>query len=125
MKECYNVTISASSEELKGKAAIMMKDLSDAVSLDEATQNGEVIINVAAWAVLSVHNEKSQSKDYEVYVIIDESGTKYKTGSEAFWSSATDIMAEMKDSGEAYALKVYRKPSKNFAGKDFLACSVV
>lgn len=125
MREDYNVTIAKSSEELKGKAAIMMKDLSDAVSLDEATQNGEVIIDVDVWAVLSVHNEKSQSKDYEVYVLIDKSGTKYKTCSEAFWSSATDIMADMADSDEAWALKVYRKPSKNFAGKDFLACSVV
>ena len=68
--EGYTVKIEESSEELKGKQRIIMKDTSDALKLDEATEGGNsIIIKVEKWAILKVHNEKADDKEYENYII--------------------------------------------------------
>lgn len=121
----YSAKVVESSIELTPKQKVILKDLSDAIQLDTATDMGEVIINPDFYAVVQVHNEKSDTKDYEKYVIVDKTGEKYVTGSEAFWSSFTDIMADMADSTEEWELKCYKLPSKNFKGKGFLTCSVM
>ena len=124
--EGYTVKIEESSEELKGKQRIIMKDTSDALKLDEATEGGSsIIIKVEKWAILKVHNEKSDDKEYENYVIIDNEGHKFVTGSQSFWSSFINIYEEMKDEDEEWAIKVYRLPSKNYKGKEFITCSVI
>lgn len=123
----FSVSIKEVSKELTARERIMLKDTSNAVKLDEAA-DGEspLVITPTAYAVLSVHNEKStDNKDYENYVILDESGTKYVTGSSSFWSSFIEIWEEMKDEGEAYSIEVYKKDSKNYKGKKFLTCSIV
>lgn len=126
--EGYKATLISASKQLTTKEKILLKDTSDAVKLDAFTQeHGEVVIKPAFYATLSVHNEKSSNPDYMKYIIVDEDGTKYTTGSEAFWRSFTDIVDEMADAGddEEYAIKVYRMPSKNYSGKDFLTCSII
>ena len=124
--EGYTVKIEESSEELKGKMRIVMKDTSDALKLDEATEGGNSItIKVEKWAILKVHNEKSDDKEYENYVIVDNEGHKFVTGSQSFWSSFRNIYEEMKDEDEEWAIKVYRLPSKNYKGKEFITCSVI
>ena len=124
--EGYTVKIEESSEELKGKQRIIMKDTSDALKLDEATEGGNsIIIKVEKWAILKVHNEKADDKEYENYIIIDSEGHKFVTGSQSFWSSFINIYEEMKDEDEEWAIKVYRLPSKNYKGKEFITCSVI
>ena len=124
--EGYTVKIEESSEELKGKQRIIMKDTSDALKLDEATEGGNsIIIKVEKWAILKVHNEKSDDKEYENYIIVDSEGHKCVTGSRSFWSSFINIYEEMKDEDEEWAIKVYRLPSKNYKGKEFITCSVI
>ena len=124
--EGYTVKIEESSEELKGKQRIIMKDTSDALKLDEATEGGNsIIIKVEKWAILKVHNEKSDDKEYENYIIVDNEGHKFVTGSQSFWSSFINIYEEMKDEDEEWAIKVYRLPSKNYKGKEFITCSVI
>ena len=124
--EGYTVKIQESSEELKGKQRIIMKDTSDALKLDEATEGGNsIIIKVEKWAILKVHNEKSDDKEYENYIIVDSEGHKFVTGSQSFWSSFINIYEEMKDEDEEWAIKVYRLPSKNYKGKEFITCSVI
>ena len=124
--EGYTVKIEESSEELKGKQRIIMKDTSDALKLDEATEGGNsIIIKVEKWAILKVHNEKSDDKEYENYIIVDSEGHKFVTGSQSFWSSFINIYEEMKDEDEEWAIKVYRLPSKNYKGKEFITCSVI
>ena len=124
--EGYTVKIAESSEELKGKQRIIMKDTSDALKLDEATEGGNSItIKVEKWAILKVHNEKSDDKEYLNYVIVDNEGHKFVTGSQSFWSSFINIYEEMKDEDEDWAIKVYRLPSKNYKGKEFITCSII
>ena len=120
----YSVSIKESSRELTAKQRIALKDTTGAVKLDEATQVEPVIINVDMYAVLDIHNEKSENPDYENYIVVDKDGTKYVTGSASFWSSFIDIFTEMEGEDEAWTLKVYRVPSKNYKGKDFITCSI-
>ena len=120
----YSVSIKESSRELTAKQRIALKDTTTAIKLDEATQVEPVIINVDMYAILDIHNEKSDNPDYENYIVVDKNGTKYVTGSASFWSSFIDIFTEMEGEDEAWTLKVYRVPSKNYKGKDFITCSI-
>jgi hypothetical protein len=121
----YTVSVVETSKELTGKQKIQLKDTTDCVRLDQATLEGNVIIDVDFWAELAIHNEKSDDKDYTNYVVVDKSGVRYVTGSEAFWSAFRNIFDDMSHCDEEWTLKVYRKPSKNRQGKDFITCSVL
>lgn len=123
----YDVQILETSKELTARERLMVKDTSNAQSLDELTQdgNGSLVLKIKDYAVLAVHNEKSDSKDYTKYLLIDESGNKYVTGSESFWESFKSIYDEMKDTNEDYEIEVYRLESKNYKGKSFITCSIV
>ena len=121
----YSVSIAETNKELSAKERIRLKDTSDAVKLDEATKEEAVIITPNAYAILNIHNEKSDNKDYNNYLIEDADGTKYVTGSASFWASFIDIYLEMKDETEPWQIKAYRLPSKNYKGKEFLTCSII
>ena len=122
----YNVEIEACSKDLTGKQKVQVKDTTDCVRLDALTaQNGNVVIDVDYWAELSVHNEMADNKDYKNYIICDKDGTRYLTGSDAFWSSFMNIWEEMDGDDEPWKLKVYRQDSKNHPGKDFITCSMI
>lgn len=120
----YSVSIKESSRELTAKQRVALKDTTSAIKLDEATQVEPVTINVDMYAVLAIHNEKSENPDYDNYIVVDKNGTKYVTGSASFWSSFMDIFTEMEGEDEAWTLKAYRVPSKNYKGKDFITCSI-
>lgn len=123
----YSVKIEAASKELTKKERVMIKDTGDALKLDDVIQDEPIIINADFWVMLNVHNEKSDNVDYPVYLIVDKNGTKYVTGSEAFWTTFSDIWDEMAEDGdeEEWQLKCYKLDSKNFKGKKFLTCSVI
>lgn len=123
--EGYNVTIVKASKELSHKERVRMKDTTNALSLDEVTQDGPVLIDLDFYAVLNVHNEKSESIDYTVCILVDKAGTKYRTGSPSFLTALDEIMVDMADCDEPWQLEVSRRPSKNYKGKEFLTCSVV
>ena len=121
----YSVKIRETSRELTAKERVMLKDTSDAVKLDVVTTESPVLIDVDMFAILDIHNEKSDRKDYANYLVVDKDGTKYVTGSDSFWSSFINIYTEMSTSDESYNIKVYKLPSKNRQGKDFITCSIV
>lgn len=124
MERNYSVAIRNASKELDKREKIALKDTTDCVRLDEATKEGEVLITPDYFVVLDVHNEKAQGdKDYTQFIIMDVDGTKYLTGSDNFMDTFMDIAEDME--GEAYQIKAYRRPSKNFKGKDFITCSIV
>lgn len=128
MTNDYSVVISEVSQELTAKERIMLKDTTNAIKLDELTQETDekVIISPAIYAVLDIHNEKSeQNKDYKNFIIIDKTGKKYVTSSESFWNSFMDIANEMAGETDEWSIEVYRVPSKNFKGKEFLNCSIM
>ena len=126
MAETYLVTIEETSlENLSNRDRVMLKDTSDAIALDEALtdENATLEIAVKDYAVLNVHNEAADDKDYSKYIIVSETGEKYTTGSNTFFRSFKDIYIEMQ--GEPFSIKVYKKPSANYKGKFFLSCSIV
>lgn len=135
----YSANIEFASKTLTAKEKVMLKDTTNALSLDNLTQpkpimDGDkqvgmepqsVVIDPDFYAVLNVHNEKAKDKDYKKYIIVDKAGNKYITGSESLMRSFVDIMDEMEGSDEEFQVEVYRMPSKNFQGRDFLTCSIV
>lgn len=126
MREDYNATIRECSKELSARERVLIKDTTNATSLDEATSDSDspLVISPDFYAVLDVHNEKSDNKDYTKYILVDKNGNKFVTGSDSFWNSFMEIMAEMEDEGD-FEIQVYRRESKNYKGKSFITCSIV
>lgn len=126
MDTTYKAMVEDASWTMTAREKLRYTDLTDAIQLDEATQSGDVIIDVDKWAVINVHNEKSDTVDYMKYVIIDKDEQVYVTGSESFWKSFVQIYEVMSEEGETtYSIKVYRRESKNYKGKDFLTCKII
>ena len=118
----YKIELVESSRPLNAKERISIKDTSLATSFDQATMDGaEIVIIPAMWAILAVHTD---TKDYEKYIVVDQTGKKFVTGSTSFWSSFISIYDEMKEEPEDWAIRVYRIPSRNYPGKYFITCSV-
>lgn len=123
----YSATIIEASRELTTQEKIKMKDTRDALSLEAISRDGAVTVNIAGYAVLAIHNEKSDDKDYEQYLLIGANGEKYVTGSSAFFNSFCDIWDDLQDEempADGWGIKVYQLPSKNFAGRNFVTCSL-
>lgn len=122
----YGVTIDFCSKELSAKERVALKNITDAVRLDEVTQIEPQDIKPSYWAKLNIHNEHSENKDYSIYIVVDENGTKYVTSSESFWTSFNDIVDEMKEEKDTdWGIHVFRKESKNYKGKEFITCSII
>lgn len=120
----YAVTVKETSRNLSVKERIAIKDTTAAIKLDEATQVESIVINPDMYAVLAIHNDKSDNPDYENYIVVDKNGSKFVTGSQSFWTSFMDIWTEMENEDEDWSVLVYRHPSKNYKGKDFITCSI-
>ena len=121
----YSVKIVNASKELSARDRVAVKDTTNAIALDDATKDSPLVIAIDYYVELAVHNEKSEDNDYKKYVVVDKSGNKFVTGSESFFTAMIEIMEEMADSGEDFEIQVYRMPSKNYKGKEFLTCSIV
>lgn len=121
----FEAKIREASKELSAKERVKFKDTTNAVQLDEATKDTNLVIAPDFYVILDIHNEKSEDKDYVKYIIVDKAGNKFVTGSESFFSAFKSICDEMGDAGEEYEIEVYRLPSKNYKGKEFLTCSIV
>lgn len=121
----FEAKIREASKQLSAKERVKFKDTTNAVQLDEATKDEPLRISPDFYVILDIHNEHSEDKDYVKYVIVSKEGTKYVTGSESFFSSFKAIVDEMGGTDEEYEVEVYRLPSKNYKGKEFLTCSIV
>lgn len=121
----FEAKIRESSKELTAKERVKFKDTTNAVQLDEATKDKTLRIAPDFYVILDIHNDHSEDKDYVKYVIVSKEGTKYVTGSESFFSAFKAIVDEMGGTDEEYEVEVYRLPSKNYKGKEFLTCSIV
>lgn len=123
--EGYSTRIIEASKELSKKETVMLKDTSDCIKLDEALKDGAITFKPSYYAVVEVHNEKSDNKDYRVYVVADEVGNKYVTSSDSFFESFKDIYSDMYGSDEDWLLKVFKLDSKNYTGRQFITCSII
>lgn len=121
----YSAEIIASNKELSAKERLILKDTTACKQLDDLVQMGgeKLLIAPETFAQIRVHNEKSKDKkDYDKLVIVDKNGERYVTGSDSFMRTFFDIDEEM--AGEDYEILVFKKESKNYAGKGFLTCTV-
>ncbi len=124
--EGYKVSIRECSKDLTARERIAMKDLGEAIKLDEAiTEDKKIVIYPEGYAILDIHNEKSDNPDYVNYVVFDKDGQKFVTGSESFWTSYRDIKDEMEGEAESWGITAYKLPSKKYTGKDFITCSIL
>ena len=119
-------TITDSSRELSPVERLRVKMGTDAVSLDKMLDSvDEVVIDYDYYAVVSIHNERSQNKDYMRLMIVEKNGNMYYTGSNTFYVAMMEILDEISDAGtENFIIKAFRKPSKNYSGKFFITASV-
>lgn len=125
--EGYTAKIAYASKELSAKEKILLKDTTSCISLDTATDNSDLIIEYAFHAIISVHNDNSENKDYTKTVVVTKTGERYVTGSDTFTNTLGDIVNEMTEAGEGdnITIKVYRRPSKKYSGKSFITCTIV
>ena len=121
----YEAKVSEASRELTAREKIRFKDITATVSIDLATSNEPLIIEPTGYAVIDVHNEKSENPDYKKYVVEAADGELYSTGSESFWKSFMDIYNEMAGEDEKWQLKIFRKDSNNYKGKQFITCTIL
>lgn len=126
----YSATITEASRELTPKERVMFKDLANATNLNDFAKESiasgvKPIITVRDYAVVSVHNEASEDVDYDNYLVVDNEGNKYYTGSVSFWNKFMDIYKEMSTVEEEWAIELSLVPSKKYAGKEALTCSLV
>lgn len=121
----FEAKIREASKELTAKERVKFKDTTNAIQLDDATKDNPLVVAPDFYVILDIHNERSEDKDYVKYIVVDKNGNKFVTGSESFFSAFKSIFDEMGDCGEDYEIEVYRLPSKNYKGKEFLTCSIV
>ena len=126
MKDYESKVVEVYGAELTLKERIMLKDFSNMASLNEVCEETALVIKPVCCVKVDVHNEKSENKDYSVYVVKDESGALYYTSSESFYRSYTDLYDELVDENiTEFEIKVYKKESKNYKGKGFITCSLI
>lgn len=121
----YSVEIETVNRELTNREKLLLKDTSNAAPLDKIVDENAtegLVIAPDLIAVLAVHNDKADDKDYKQYLIVDVEGHKFVTGSESFYASLMNIVDEM--GNEPFEIEVYKKPSKNYTGRFFLTCSI-
>lgn len=123
----YSSKLVSATRELSPKERVAVKMFTGAEQLDELTQRDEngVLIDIDYVAVVEVYNEKSDNKNYIKFVYVDKDGSMYISGSETLYRTYEEIAEEMEDSQEQWSIKVIRKESKNYKGKDFLTCMLV
>lgn len=123
--EGYKATIIKASKELSAIEKIKMKDMQDAIQLDDAVGEGDrFYLKPEVFAHVQIHNERSKNeKDYEKLIIIAADGQKYVTGSQSFFNSFMDIAEDMEDEETPWAVTVFRRPSKNYSGT-YITCSI-
>lgn len=99
-------------------------------ALDEQLEMADVEVNLDWWALVKVYNEKSDNKEYEIFLLKDKSGLIFHTSSQSFyvsfmniWDIMTDDMEDKSDPG--YSIICKRKESKNYKGKFFFTCDIV
>jgi hypothetical protein len=123
----YKAKVVKSTKEISVREKIRLKNFSDFIQLDEATELEPVLIDIDYVATVHVENDKSDNTEYDKQVYIDKNGQGYVSGSETLFRQFEDIYDEMSDEGleDEITIKVYKSPSKNYKGKSFLTCNLV
>ena len=119
-RENYHAQVGSSWKELTAREKFILKDVSAATPLDDEVSPDEgIIVMVSNYVRVSVHNEKSDSKDYVVNIIVDPEGNTYRT------NAMEDIRDYMSDEGlDEVEVRIYKKESPNYKGKYFITATL-
>lgn len=122
----YNAEIKYASKELTRKQQAQLLQ-ANFPTLDQTvlSDGSEFIIDLDFYAVIKIHNEKTENKDYEVCIVFCKDGTAYGTGSASFIQRLEEAWEYMSDSDEPWQLAVSKKNSKTRTGAQFLTCRVI
>ena len=130
----YKSVVKESVKGLTAREKIAIKALNDVTELNDlVTPEQAIMINIDNVVTVQVHNEKSDSQDYNKYVYIDKDGTKYVSGSEPLYTTVKDILSDIEDAiadgemdeTEDITIKVMKKESANYKGQMFLTAELI
>lgn len=136
MSKEYEVAITGSSlEKIRGTERLRYTNFAGMVQLDDITSEDGIktALDITGYVECHVHNEKSDTPEYDKLVLIAKDGELYLTGSDSFkrgfieiFEALTDDFAEdgISPQDRVYPIVAFKSPSKNIKGKTFLCCGV-
>lgn len=130
MAMTYDVRVSECGgvELTKKMRAAISTNLSSCVDIGEMTQGeNSLVINVAGYAFIDIHNERSKGeKDYKKLIIVSTEQQMFITGSLSCMETFMAIWDAMEgEDPSTWAIEFFQMPSNNFKGKSFITCKVV
>ena len=132
----YEVTITGSSlEKIRGTERLRYTNFAGMVQLDDIISDDGVktALDITGYVECHVHNDKSDTPEYEKLVLIAKDGELYLTGSDSFKRGFIEIFEALTDDfvedgiapqDRVYPILAFKAPSKNIKGKTFLCCAV-
>lgn len=116
----YKAELVSGTRDVTKRESIRIKDFSSFQKLKDMADNS-IIENVTGLFVVHVENDKSDSGEYDAFVIEQNGGDNYiYTSSAPFHDSLLDIITEFIDESgyptEQIDIQVKRFPSKNNSG---------
>ena len=132
----YEVTITGSSlEKIRGTERLRYTNFAGMVQLDDIISDDGVktALDITGYVECHVHNDKSDTPEYDKLVLIAKDGELYLTGSDSFKRSFIEIFEALTDDfvedgiapqDRVYPILAFKAPSKNIKGKTFLCCAV-
>ena len=132
----YEVTITGSSlEKIRGTERLRYTNFAGMVQLDDIISDDGVktALDITGYVECHVHNDKSDTQEYDKLVLIAKDGELYLTGSDSFKRSFIEIFEALSDDFDddgiapqdrVYPILAFKAPSKNIKGKTFLCCAV-
>lgn len=132
----YEVTITGSSlEKIRGTERLRYTNFAGMVQLDDIISDDGVktALDITGYVECHVHNDKSDTAEYDKLVLIAKDGELYLTGSDSFKRGFIEIFEALTDDfvedgiapqDRVYPILAFKAPSKNIKGKTFLCCAV-
>lgn len=132
----YEVTITGSSlEKIRGTERLRYTNFAGMVQLDDIISDDGVktALDITGYVECHVHNDKSDTQEYDKLVLIANDGELYLTGSDSFKRGFIEIFEALTDDfvedgiapqDRVYPILAFKAPSKNIKGKTFLCCAV-
>ena len=132
----YEVTITGSSlEKIRGTERLRYTNFAGMVQLDDIIydEGEKTALDITGYVECHVHNDKSDTPEYDKLVLIAKDGELYLTGSDSFKRGFIEIFEALTDDfvedgiapqDRVYPILAFKAPSKNIKGKTFLCCAV-
>lgn len=132
----YEVTITGSSlEKIRGTERLRYTNFAGMVQLDDIISDDGIktALDITGYVECHVHNDKSDTPEYDKLVLIAKDGELYLTGSDSFKRGFIEIFEALTDDFDddgispqdrVYPILAFKAPSKNIKGKTFLCCAI-